>query len=106
MAQIPDQHRSEPTLTNMSLFVGDLDQNINEQQLHDLFNDVGQVVSVRICKDYQTKTSLGYGYVNFSSAQHGWFLLAFIGLVVYVLGLIGLVAFVLAWIGLVVLFLH
>ncbi|XP_068483225.1 polyadenylate-binding protein 2-like [Phaseolus vulgaris] len=70
MAQIPDQHRSEPTLTNMSLFVGDLDQNINEQQLHDLFNDVGQVVSVRICKDYQTKTSLGYGYVNFSSAQH------------------------------------
>ncbi|KAK7352431.1 hypothetical protein VNO80_17853 [Phaseolus coccineus] len=72
MAQIPDKHSSEPTFpgSNMSLFVGDLDQNINEQQLYDLFNDVGQVVSVRIIKDYETKTSLGYGYVNFSSAQH------------------------------------
>ncbi|KAB1214740.1 Polyadenylate-binding protein 4 [Morella rubra] len=52
-----------------SLYVGDLDQNVNDSQLYDFFNQVGQVVSVRVCRDLSTRRSLGYGYVNYSNTQ-------------------------------------
>lgn len=52
-----------------SLYVGDLDQNITDSQLYDLFNQLGQVVSVRVCRDLSTRRSLGYGYVNYSNPQ-------------------------------------
>lgn len=54
-----------------SLYVGDLDQNVNDSQLYDFFNQVGQVVSVRVCRDLSTRRSLGYGYVNYSNTQDG-----------------------------------
>ncbi|XVE49224.1 hypothetical protein DITRI_Ditri01bG0065300 [Diplodiscus trichospermus] len=52
-----------------SLYVGDLDLSVTETQLYDHFNQVGQVVTVRVCKDLSTRRSLGYGYVNYSNPQ-------------------------------------
>lgn len=58
-------------LTTTSLYVGDLDHDVNDSQIYDLFNQIGQVVSVRICRDLASQQSLGYGYVNFSNPHDG-----------------------------------
>ncbi|KAL8145198.1 hypothetical protein AgCh_003413 [Apium graveolens] len=76
MAQIQVQHVPvtngvTAAAATTSLFVGDLEQNVTDSQLYDLFNQVGQVVSVRVCRDLSTGRSLGYGYVNYSNQQDG-----------------------------------
>lgn len=61
---------ADQTHPNSSLYVGDLDPRVAEAQLFDLFKHVATVVSVKVCRD-QNRRSLGYAYINFSSANDG-----------------------------------
>lgn len=56
---------------NPSLYVGDLDPSVDEGQLLDVFGQLAQVVSIRVCRDQTRRSSLGYAYVNYANAQDG-----------------------------------
>ncbi|KAG8185123.1 hypothetical protein JTE90_005719 [Oedothorax gibbosus] len=48
-----------------ALYVGNLHPDCNEATLYQKFSRFGKLQNVHICRDFLTRQSLGYGYVNF-----------------------------------------
>lgn len=48
----------------MNIFVSNISFKVREQALSELFSQYGEVVSVRIIKDKETRRSKGYGFVE------------------------------------------
>lgn len=56
-----------------AIYVGDLDSNVNEANLHEHFSSCGNVKSVRLCRDAVSQKSLCYAYVNFQTQEEKYY---------------------------------
>lgn len=54
-----------------TLYVSDLDQDVDEADLFKIFSQYGKVLSIHVVKDSATKKSLGYAYVNYQEKEDG-----------------------------------
>lgn len=69
--ETPEADAEAVNETSASLYVGELNPSVSEALLFEIFSPLGQVSSIRVCRDAVTKKSLGYAYVNYHKHEDG-----------------------------------
>jgi cold-inducible RNA-binding protein len=54
-------------IDTMNIFISNISFKVREQALSELFSQYGEVTSVRIIKDKETRRSKGYGFVEMAN---------------------------------------
>lgn len=55
----------------LNLYVGNLPYSMNDQELNDMFSEVGEVQSARVMNDRETGRSRGFGFVEMKNEEEG-----------------------------------
>ncbi len=55
----------------MNIFISNISFKVKEETLSDLFAQYGEVTSVRIIKDKESRRSKGYGFVEMANDNEG-----------------------------------
>ncbi len=55
----------------MNIYVGNLDYQITEEDLRDIFEDYGEVSSVKLIIDRDSNRSKGFGFVEMPNQEEG-----------------------------------
>ena len=55
----------------MNIYVGNLDYNLKEDELNEIFAEYGEVVSVKIVQDRETGRTKGFGFVEMAVESEG-----------------------------------
>jgi len=53
----------------MNIYVGNLNYALTEDELKEVFEELGNVVSVKIIKDRETGKSKGFGFVEYDNEE-------------------------------------
>ena len=53
----------------MKVFVRNLPYSLTDADLHEVFQDCGEIISARVALDRETGQSRGFGFVEFASAE-------------------------------------
>ena len=61
--------QGKPLSPETQIFIGDLSLSVVESDLFTLASRYGEVVYIRILRDYHTKQSMGFAFVAFSKAE-------------------------------------
>ncbi|KAI0513723.1 hypothetical protein KFK09_009753 [Dendrobium nobile] len=68
--QISDMAKARKIKKEQEIFVGGLDRDAVEDDLRKAFEKVGEVVEVRLHKDYATNKNKGFAFVKFANKEH------------------------------------
>ncbi|QEH41301.1 RNA-binding protein [Chitinophaga sp. XS-30] len=55
----------------MNIYVANLHYRLNDEDLHQIFSEFGQVTSAKIIKDHETGRSRGFGFVEMPNEEEG-----------------------------------
>ena len=55
----------------MNIYVGNLNYDLSEEELNEIFSEYGEVTSVKIVKDRETGRAKGFGFVEMANEAEG-----------------------------------
>jgi len=56
---------------HMNIYIGNLNYNVKDEELEELFNPFGQVQSVKVIRDFNTGRSRGFAFVEIENEEGG-----------------------------------